>query len=64
MKAKRRNLPAGQAKTRNKVRPPRKPYVERDDGENASRLAVAISGILGLSPPIALAIRRTRKKGE
>lgn len=54
------NRPAGQAKTREKKRPPRKPYVERDDGKNAERLGEALRSIFSMPHAVAKAIRKSR----
>lgn len=58
----RKNRPAGQAKTRPKVRPPRKPYADKDDRQNLQRLGGTVRSIFGLSVPVAAAIRERSKQ--
>lgn len=55
------NRPSGQAKTRPKVRPPRKPYADKDDNKNAERFQAATKAVLGLSEIQADAVRRAAK---
>lgn len=58
----RKNRPAGQAKTRPKVREPQKPYIELDDGKNSERLAKAVVGMFSLSPEALEAVRLAAKR--
>jgi len=56
------NRPAGKVKARPTKTPPRKPYVEHDDGKNFARFVGVVKSVLGLTASQAASVRKIAKK--